>query len=391
MKENSPKTITYSLRKFFTITDQKAIEKNLQKLNQNFSPSYTKFILDKLMKPIDDTWFRSEMVGFGDSPNRKKGENPYILVTNHSGMAFPWDAITFSYNLYVKYGFSYGTSRALVAPALTENLFMNPFLISSLWKKFGGVPATYLNFETMMNQKEHNVLIYPEGVDGIGKGFNKRYQIQDMRPTFIRMSLKYKCEIITFSTVNAEYINPFAYSWRWLNKQVRHFGIPFVPMGITTLLIFIQPWMFYIALPAKLYFVFGRKIRPWEMIDKPIEEITNSDIRILTKKIKNQMQDDLNIAREKYGKNPYQWKSLFKEAITNRRKLHYFMLMNWPFLFSEYDRRYQTGNEKSIHDINLWTIIKLIIKKPIILAFFIPIFGWPIIFLRSSWESRKKQ
>ncbi len=387
---NKNRKISYSLKKFFTSFDEKFISKNLQDINQNFSPSYTKFILDELIKPINDTWFRSEMVGFGDYPNRKEGEKPYLLVTNHSGMAFPWDAIIFSYNLYKRYGFSRGTARALIAPALTDNLFMNPFLITGLWKKFGGIPATFGNFETMVNQNDHNVLIYPEGIEGIGKGFNNRYKLQEMRPTFVRMSLKYKCEIITFSTVNAEFINPFSYSWPWLNKQVRHLGIPFVPLGITTLLVFIQPWTFYIALPAKLYFVFGRKIRPWEMIDKPLDDVTNSDLRNITAKIRKQMQQDLDDARRKYGKNPYRWGSLFKEVISNRRKLHCFMLMNWPFLFSEYDSRYQSGNKKSIHDIKIVTIIKLIIKKPIILAFFIPIFGWPIIFFRSSREAKNR-
>ena len=385
------KKTTYSLRRFFTTTDNKSIDKNLQKINRKFSPAYSKFILEELIKPINDTWFRSEMIDWGDYPGREENEKPYLLVTNHSGMSFPWDAITFSYKLYERFGFSHGTARALIAPALTENLFMNPFLIASLWKKFGGVPATFINFETMMNQKEHNVLVYPEGIEGIGKGFNRRYQLQEMRPTFVRMSLKYKCEIITFSTVNAEYINPFAYSWPWLNRQARKIGIPFVPVGITTLLVFFQPWMFYIALPAKLNFVFGRKIRPWEITDKPLEELTNNDLRSITAKIRKQMQEDLNEARKKYGKNPYRFGSLFREAIKNRRKIHYFMLMNWPFLFSEYDQRYQSGKPDSIHQINIFTILKLIIERPIILAFFIPIFGWPIIFLRSSWAAKKKK
>lgn len=391
MTKSKNKDTSFSLRKYFSTSNEKVIEKNFQNLNQNFSASYAKYILDELIKPINDTWFRSEMIGFGDYPNRNKGDKPYILVTNHSGMAFPWDAITFSYKLYESFGFSQGTARPLIAPALTDNPLMNPFLISGLWKKFGGIPATFINFETMATQTEYNILVYPEGVDGIGKGFNHKYQLQDMRATFVRVSLKYKCEIITFSTINAEYINPFAYSWPWLNKQVRKIGIPFLPMGFTTLLMFIQPWMFYIALPAKLYFVFGRKIRPWEMLNKPLEEITNKDLRDITAKIHNMMQKDINEAHGKYGKKPFHWKSLFKKVINNRKKLHYFMLMNWPFLFSEYDRRYQAGNKKAIQDINVWTILQLIIKKPIILAFFIPLFGWLIIFLRSSWEAKRRK
>ncbi|MBK8396424.1 MAG: 1-acyl-sn-glycerol-3-phosphate acyltransferase [Leptospiraceae bacterium] len=76
------------------------------------------------------------------------------------------------------------------------------------WKRVGGVDATLDNFDSMMKLKESNVLIFPEGIAGIGKGFDKRYQLQQFSSSFIRMAIKYKTDIIPVSVVNGEYINP---------------------------------------------------------------------------------------------------------------------------------------------------------------------------------------
>jgi hypothetical protein len=111
---------------------------------------------------------------------------------------------------------------------------MNPFTIPNLWKRVGGIDATFLNFETMMYYKDHNILVYPEGVPGIGKGFDKKYQLQEFKTSFLRMSVKYKTDIIGISTINGEYINPWAYSSKFINRMMNKIGIPFLPLGFIT-------------------------------------------------------------------------------------------------------------------------------------------------------------
>ena len=106
------------------------------------------------------------------------------------------------------------------------------------------------DFETMMLQNEHNLLIYPEGVPGIGKGFNKRYQLQRFSSSFITMSIKYRTDIVPILTVNGEFINPYAYRSQVLNNLVNKIGVPFLPVGLVSLLIPFQPWIFYMGFPA---------------------------------------------------------------------------------------------------------------------------------------------
>ncbi len=50
-------------------------------------------------------------------------------------------------------------------------------MIPDFWHRVGCVDASLENFESLLADNQE-VLIFPEGVEGIGKGFEKRYQIQ---------------------------------------------------------------------------------------------------------------------------------------------------------------------------------------------------------------------
>ena len=170
---------------------------------------FVKNINEQLFNIVEKSYFRPEFVGFDELPQRNNPDHPLILASNHSGMAFPWDAMVFGCASFRRVNYDpKNMFRALVAPPLSGIPAMHPYFMKGVWKMSGGVDATYLNFETMMQLPMGHLLIYPEGVPGIGKGFNKRYQLQRYA-TFIRMSLKYKTDIIPFSTVNAEWVAPF--------------------------------------------------------------------------------------------------------------------------------------------------------------------------------------
>jgi len=124
------------------------------------------------------------------------------------------------------------------------------------------------NFEASMNLNEGHVLIYPEGLRGIGKGFENRYELQRVSSSIVRMALKYKTDIVHFASINAEYIHPFAFRSEWLNRiGKRLLGLPFLPLTILLPLILIQPWVFYMAFPANLTFVRKSRIRWQDLTD----------------------------------------------------------------------------------------------------------------------------
>lgn len=357
-----------------------AIKNNQHIYDEFYDEEFVKAVLYQLFVVIDKAYFRSVLIGFDEWEERNQAEHPLIFASNHSGMAFPWDGMVFGTNLLKKHNFDTDKSmRVLAAPALSANNLMNPYMLPNMWKMAGAVDATFLNFDTMMYQPNGHLLIYPEGVPGIGKGFNNKYQLQRFASSFIKMSIKYRTDIIPFATVNGEYINPYSYSFKWLNKISQKIGIPFLPVGIQVLLIFIQPWAFYLAFPAKLFYIQGKRIKPYEIIDKPVEEMTDEDIYFVRDKVKEEMQKQLDIAVAEYGKKPYHFSELIKAMWKNKKYFPFFLPFSWPYAFTELYAQFEefkkTGKPMDLK-LNFWMFLKLMIKHPFVIFFFIPIIGW---------------
>ena len=341
-----------------------------------FDKGYTTGLFD-ILKPISDNWFRSEFIGFENYPERNNPERPLLFACNHSGMAFPWDAILLGYEVNKHFNYNRDGIRALTSPMLSVSALMNPFTLNNLWKIAGGIDATFINFEAMMYYQDHNLLIYPEGVPGIGKGFDKKYQLQEFKTSFVRMSVKYKTDIIGISTINGEYINPYAYSSKFINHLVNKIGIPFLPIGIITPFILLQPWLFYFGFPANVKFVLGKRYKPYQDVDKPYDEITQEEFKLLAENIRQSMQKDMDEAVKEHGKKPFGWKSFFSRIFTNFKNIPQFLATSWSVLFIDYYNEYfEKGNKEYKQKSGFFSILWLMIKNPITFAYFIPILGW---------------
>lgn len=356
------------------------IEKNKEIYTQFYDAKYTDSIEKNLFQPLNEVYFRAKLVNFEKYPKPMENNKPLIFISNHSGMSFPWDAMVFGAALYNNSKKDNRPSiRPLTAPMLSETYLMNPYMIPFMWKKIGGIDATSLNFETLMRFNEADVLIYPEGVPGIGKGFNNRYQLQRFSSSFVRMSLKHKTDVIPVSTINAEYINPHSYRAKWLNKIVNKIGLPFFPIGILTILMFIQPWIFYFGLPANLIYVRGRRIRPYLMTDKNFEDLTMEELRAITEKVKVEMQAQLTEAAEKYGQNPYNWRELWKVQFKKLNRFWFYAPSLWPFLFWEHERQYKKFQEDGTPvnmNFGFSRFLWVILRHSFSLFYFLPLLGW---------------
>ena len=319
------------------------VEQNKSIKNQYYDVEYVESIMKHIATGLVANYFRPTFIGFDDYPQRNHPDVPLIFASNHSGMAFPWDAMVFGSGLYqICKAQNQHHIKALVAPVLSETNLMNPYMITDFWKRVGGLDATSLNFETMMHNEEHDVLIYPEGVPGIGKGFDKRYQLQRFSTSFIRMALKFKTDIIPVFSINGEYINPHSYRSKTVNSITQKIGIPYIPIGILTFLIPLFPWLFYYGMPARFYFVKGRRIRPSEILgNKNFEDITVEEIKEVRDEVHRLMQEDINEAVEEYGKTPYDWKDLFSKWRKNIKYFWYYFPPTWHLLFAEHERQYK--------------------------------------------------
>ncbi len=351
-------------------------------------------LLENIFPVLKGIYFRSEMVGFDTLPEKNQYGKPHIYVSNHSGMCFPWDAMIFGAEWLAKARKENEEKefRALVAPMLTATNLMNPYMLENFWEEMGGVSATFKHFDMMMELPKADVLIYPEGVPGIGKGFNRKYQYQPLATSFIRMSLKYKTDIVPFATVNAEYLNPYSYSFDGINQFSKKIGIPFFPIGIFTFLMPLQPWIFYFSLPAKMTYIRGEIIKPYEWIDKPYEEISQEEIESIRKKIHHQLQSELTAGVKEYGKKPYRWRELWKTMWKKRRYFPFYFPFCWPFMFLEFERQYRKNKGAKVHlDLNFSGFIKMFFNNPLGWCYFIPIIGWIPLLIRGYRQKRKSR
>lgn len=363
-------------KKWYTdLSDQ--VESNKHIIHEYFDLEYTKSIISKVIVFQEKYYFRPRFIGFENMPERVRPDVPLIFASNHSGMAFPWDGIMLASGIYKKFDYGKDSFRPLTSPMLSESVLMNPYLYDNLWKIVGSVDASFLNFETMMHQSEHNLLIYPEGVPGIAKGFNNRYQLQRFSSSFITMSIKFKTDIVPVLTINGEYVNAWAYKSDTLNKLVNKIGVPFFPIGLVSLLLPLQPWIFYMGFPAKLTYVLGKPIKPYEMTKKTVDELSYSEMVEIKENVRREMQRQLDEARSKYGKKPYHIGEFIKINLKNLDKLPYSMPFGWPLLF-KYFSNLQKENENQEKPLKLgwFSSLKILFRSPKLIFYYLPILGW---------------
>lgn len=364
---------------------------NMQHVEAIYDEAFS-ISISKTLLPLLRTWFRPTLHNLDSRSQRKHADVPLIYASNHSGMAFPWDAMVFGCEMMAKNNFDLKqTFRPLAAPMISSSPLMNPYLIPDCWRRSGAVNATSLNFESLMQDGTYDVLIYPEGVPGIGKGFNKRYQLQKFSTSMIRMAMKYDTEIVSIFCINGEWINPHAYKVKWINNLVEKVGVSFLFIGILTIPLILFPFVFYAAFPAKLTYVKGKRYSPRVLANRSSwEDITEEDIRQVRDHIQGAMQSELDEAVEIHGSHPYRIGELFTSLWQNIRAFPYTTPLGWPALMTEFERQYAAGNANPSPIPKGWfRFLRLIGKNPIVIAYFTPILGW-IPILWKGLRDRKK-
>ena len=361
-----------------------AVQNNKHIYTEHFLPDFMKTLNKVFFYEMSQVYFRPVYIGFDGDIQRNNPDRPVILASNHSGMSFPWDAMVFGSAYFHNRDYQESRCfRTLVAPMLSQAPAMHPFTLLDGWKSAGGIDATYLNFETMMELPQGNLLIYPEGVPGIGKGFNRKYQLQRFATSFVKMSLKYKTDIVPYSTVNAEYVAPYLYSSNWVNKQFNKIGVPFFPLGFLTIFLMF-PFAFYLAFPCKMYFVRGNTISPYQWTDKEFDDLNEEDINEICHKVRVSMQSDLDKAVAEYGQHAFHWGEFFKSMWGNLKMFPYNTPLGWAFMFHDFEKQwFYEGGRESKKEVKIYTgwgaIFKFIWRSPITIAYFIPIVGWFIL------------
>ncbi len=368
------------------------VEANKKIYEQHFDYDYSRSLVKNVLSPLDKYYFRTKFVGFDEWAKRNTPEVPVVYISNHSGMAFPWDGMMLTSMLLKRADFDLrNAARPLVAPMLTKSRLVNPFLVDNFWRRAGAIDATYLNAETMMHYQGSDFFLYPEGVPGIGKGFNNKYKLQRFATSYLRMSLKYKADVIPIVSVNGEYINPYSYSFEWINNLSKKIGIPFLPISFMLVMAIFQPWLFYFGFPAQLTFVKGRRMKPYEMIDKEYADITAEEIKALSLRIRAEMQEDLDEAVKLYGRKPFRWGDFFKRISKAGKLLPFVIPSGWPILFREHFDQFEKKEIGFQMEYGWLNMFKYLFRNPLAVSLFIPVLGLIPMFIVGYTKSKRRK
>jgi 1-acyl-sn-glycerol-3-phosphate acyltransferase len=333
---------------------------------------YLRGFADEVYVPILDHYFRPKLVGGEKIPD----EGPAILAANHSGNAFPHDAVVLDATLWRRDGLAPDKKlRGAFEKELTLVWWMRPFGMDNWWRRGGGVDMSFDNFDRQLARGDR-VLYFPEGVPGIGKGFNRRYQLQRFSTSFVLIAARRKIPVHPIYIINAEWVHPFGYCFPPLDRLMqRIFHVPFLPLPVGLLAV-VFPWMWYLSFPAQMTFVVGDPIDVAAMARE--EGITDLAVRDrerldrVAKRIRLHMQAELTENAKRYGKRPWDLRSLGRELWKARGKWLRVTPLGWPVAFIKQERdRHRAPARGRLHGwLRDWDLV----------GFYVP-FGWPLLSL----------
>ena len=143
-------------------------------------------------------WWRVEVEGVRNVP----GHGRVLIVANHAGTIFPFDAIMIGTAIQKLHPLPRWT-RALVLNWVWQLPFVSWFM-----RRVGGIPANPANLERLLQQDEP-VMVFPEGVKGFGKPFSERYRTQRFgRGGFVEVAIRNRTPIVPVAVVGSEEIYP---------------------------------------------------------------------------------------------------------------------------------------------------------------------------------------
>jgi 1-acyl-sn-glycerol-3-phosphate acyltransferase len=165
-------------------------------------------------------WWRVQVDGVRNLP----GHGRALLVANHSGTIFPFDAVMIGTAVQKEHPLPRWT-RALVLNWAFDLPFVSWFI-----RRIGGVAANPANLNRLLSQ-DQPVMVFPEGAKGFGKPFSERYRVQRFgRGGFVEAALETGSPIVPVAVVGAEEIYP---KLGESGTLARIAGAPYVPITPT--------------------------------------------------------------------------------------------------------------------------------------------------------------
>jgi 1-acyl-sn-glycerol-3-phosphate acyltransferase len=189
-------------------------------------------------------WFRVDVEGLEGVP----AEGPVLIVGNHAGNTFAWDAAMIATALLLE------ADPPRLARALGEFYLPTLPFFGEFMARAGSVVGTPENCRQLFERGEC-VMVFPEGARGFVKPYTQAYKLQRFGLGFMRMALQYDVPILPVGVVGSEEQSPGLADVKWLGRLV---GAPAFPITVTL------PWLGplgLVPLPVKYRLTFGPLMR----------------------------------------------------------------------------------------------------------------------------------
>ncbi|MFL5355080.1 lysophospholipid acyltransferase family protein [Archangium sp.] len=192
-----------------------------------------------------------------------------LLISNHSGQ-LPMDGAMIGVSLLLEAD----PPRAI--RSMVEKWVPSLPYVSTFMARVGQIVGTPENCRRLLEADEA-ILVFPEGVRGLGKLWPQRYQLQEFGLGFMRLALETDTPIVPVAVVGAEEQAPALMDVKPMAKLL---GFPSFPVTVTGL---------PLPLPTKYRIYFGD---PLHFTGRPDDEDSELDKKVRT--VKTAIQTMLN-------------------------------------------------------------------------------------------------
>jgi 1-acyl-sn-glycerol-3-phosphate acyltransferase len=160
------------------------------------------------------TYFRVTSHGIENLPAQGRA----VMTCNHSGTV-PFDALMVCTDIMVQ------TEGARVARPVMDFFVPSLPFVNKLFSGGGGIRGSRGNFHALLEDEEL-LLVFPEGVPGIGKPFSERYKLQQWRPGHAELAIRHSAPVVPACVIGAEE------QWPQVARieSIHLFDIPYLPI-----------------------------------------------------------------------------------------------------------------------------------------------------------------
>jgi len=220
----------------------------------------------RLAKILYENYFRVEVFGLENIPK----DGRVLIIPNHSGQ-LPIDGVMVGYAMLTN------PNGPRAPKAMAERFFPTLPFVGNWINSMGAVIGDTVNCERMLDNDEA-IIVFPEGVRGSGKTYDKRYQLQRFGNGFMHLAMKHKTPIIPVGIVGFEESIISVADIKVLAKLL---AVPYIPLTLPAIL------------PSKVFIHFGK---PMYFEDG---EYTETEVKTKVDTVKNEIKHLIDLGLQK--------------------------------------------------------------------------------------------